>query len=219
MANTLGFMTSSFINSDGTWTYTGGQTPISVSFGVASYDFTNGTFGYLGKKGNKWYENLGYGLGALANISDILAGFKPGEVQLNTENSDAVGHSALTLVGEADPYNSLVSVGPGGKWIFNPFEFKNGTNNWKNYVDAGDNVRKVLVKGVNVNTIAKYGAMLDKGVNYNLYFSSCVTHTSIVLNLAGAFNIGIHPWLLHTQMYLRSIGFRPSLLSYHLYDN
>ena len=69
MANTLSIMGSSLVNSTGMFFVTGGQTPISISFGVASYDFTNNTFGYLGKKGNKWYENLGYGLGALAKLS------------------------------------------------------------------------------------------------------------------------------------------------------
>ena len=70
MANTAAIAGSSLINSVGTYAYTGGQTPISISFGVLSYNFTNNDLGYLGKKGNKWYENLGYGLGALANLSD-----------------------------------------------------------------------------------------------------------------------------------------------------
>lgn len=47
-----------------------------MSIGVASFDFTNGKVGFLGKKGNKWYENLGYGLGALANLSDGVSLFR-----------------------------------------------------------------------------------------------------------------------------------------------
>jgi hypothetical protein len=128
----------------------------------------------FGRKGNNTLENIGYGLGALANVADVLAGFKPGDVQLNTEKSDAIGHSAVTNVGEIDPYNSIVSVGPdpGGKWIFNPFKFKKGTNNWNNHVDAGDDVMKVSVKDVNVKRLQNYGEYLDKGVNYNLFCSS-----------------------------------------------
>jgi RHS repeat-associated protein len=218
-ANTAAIMTGSLINSVGTAMYTGGQTDVSVSFGFGSYNFSTGEFGYLGKKGNSVMQNIGYGLGALANVSDVLAGFKPGEVQLNTEKSDAIGHSALTKVGETDPHNSLVSVGPdpGGKWIFNPFKFKNGTNHWKNYVDAGDDVWKVGVEGINFQRITNYGANLNRGVNYNLYFSSCVNHTARALTLAGAPAIGIHPFILHSQMVLRSVGFRPMLYSYHLY--
>jgi hypothetical protein len=216
-ANTAAIMTGSFINSVGTAIYTGGQTDVSVSFGVASYNFDKNEWGYLGKRGNSAIQNMGYGLGALANVSDVLAGFKPGEVQLNTENSDAIGHSALTKVSETNPHNSLVSVGPdpGGKWIFNPFKFKNGTNDWKNYVNAGDDVLKVGVEGVNLERIANYGANLNKGVKYNLYFSSCVNHTARALTLAGAPAIGIHPFILHSQMVLRSVGFRPLLYSYY----
>lgn len=54
MANTAGITASSLTNSIGTWAYTDGQTPISVSFGAFSYDFTSGAFGYLGKKGNPY---------------------------------------------------------------------------------------------------------------------------------------------------------------------
>ncbi|QEK50828.1 hypothetical protein FYC62_03435 [Pedobacter aquae] len=219
-SNTLAIAGGSLINSAGTYMYTGGKTDLSINFGFGSYNFSTGEFGYLGKKGNSFMENLGYGLGTLANVSDVLAGFKPGEVQLNTENSDAIGHSALTKVGETNPDNSLVSVGPdpGGKWIFNPFKFKKGTNSWKNYVDAGDDVSKVSVRGVNLERIANYGSNLNKGVNYNLYFSSCVNHTARALTLAGVPAIGIHPFILHSQMVLRSIGIRPMLYSYHLYQ-
>jgi hypothetical protein len=51
---------------------TGGATPISMNFGFGSYNFTSGEFNYLGKKGNKWYENVGFGLGALGNLGDVV---------------------------------------------------------------------------------------------------------------------------------------------------
>lgn len=57
LANTAGIAASSFVNSIGTHIYTGGQTPITMSIGVASFDFTNRKVGFLGKKGNKWHEN------------------------------------------------------------------------------------------------------------------------------------------------------------------
>ncbi len=220
-ASTMGIVVGSSINSFGTLLYTGGESDFSVSFGVGSYNFSEGKFGYLGKKGNSALENIGYGLGALANVSDVLAGFKPEDVQLNTEKSDAIGHSALTKVGETDPKNSLVSVGPapGGKWIYNPLKFQKGTNHWKNYVNAGKDVSKVVVKGVNLKTITNYGNHLNKGVNYNLYFSSCVNHTARALTLAGVPSIGIHPFILNAQLYLRSIGARPVLFSHHLINN
>lgn len=218
-ANTVALMSGSLINSIGTALYTGGQTDVRISFGFGSFNFTTGEFGYLGKKGNSVIQNIGYGLGALAILSDVLVGSNPGDVQLNTKKS-AIGHSSLTNVGETDKYNSIVSVGPDptGKWIFNPFKFKNGTNQWYNYVDAGDKVWKVVVEGVNLKTIMNYGARLNRGVNYNLYFSSCVSHTARALTLAGVPAIGIHPFILHAQMTLRSVGFRPVLYSYYLYQ-
>ncbi|MDD4754265.1 MAG: hypothetical protein PHT78_13700 [Desulfitobacteriaceae bacterium] len=220
MANTAAIMGGSFMNSVGMNIVTGGQTDVSIGFGVASYNLSKGEWGYLGKKGNSLIENIGYGLGAVANVGDILAGFNTSDVQLNTEHSDAIGHSALTKVGETNPNSSFVSVGPdpGGKWIFNPFKFKKGTNHWKNYVNAGDDVSKVPVRGINLKRIVNYGANLDKGVKYNLYTSSCVTHTARALTLAGAPSIGIHPFILHAQMYMRNIGAHPFLFSYYSYN-
>ncbi len=217
-ANTAAIMTGSMINSMGTAIYTEGQTDLSISLGVASYNFTQDEWGYLGKKGNSLLANVGYGIGALALASDVLAGFKQGDVQLNTEKSDAIGHSALTKVGETNSHNSLVSVGPdpGGKWIFNPLKFNKGTNNWDNYVNAGSDVSKVIVKGVNVSRITNYGARLNGGVRYNLYFSSCVNHTARALTISGVPALGIHPFILHAQMFLRSVGFRPIYFSQYL---
>jgi len=71
MANTLGIMGASLTNSFGTYAYTGGQTDISMSFGFASYNFTQGEWGYLGKSGNSIIQDIGYGLGAVANVSDL----------------------------------------------------------------------------------------------------------------------------------------------------
>jgi len=218
MANTLSIMGGSFTNSLGTYAYTGGQTDITMSFGFASYNFTLNSWGWLRKEGNSKLENVGYALGALSNISDLLIGFDSESVQLNTEHSDAIGHSALTQVSETDNFNSYVSVGPdpGGKWIFNPFKFKKGTNKWNNHV-TDNHVFKTVVDNVNVRTIEKYGAMLNKyGVKYNLYFNSCVNNTARALTLSGVPCIGIHPFILHAQMALRNYGFRPALQSYLL---
>ena len=231
MANTAAIGGSSLVNSVGTWAYTGGQTPISISLGAVSYDFTNGDFGYLGEKGNSVLENIGYGLGALANLSDALIGFNPQKVDLVTENSDAVGHSALvnegTMTGtglgngnpaNADP-NGIISVGPNryvdgnGSW-----HWMKGTNHWDTHTGAGEVFWRQTLN-VNKGTIMKYGQWLNKMENsgkfiYSLELSSCVTHTSVALNLSGLFNIGIHPYLLNAQMYLWGNGIRPWTYSY-----
>jgi hypothetical protein len=213
-ANTKAIIAGSAINSIGTYIYTGGETDFSISIGFASFNFTKGEFNYLGKKGNSFMENLGFGLGAVAVISDFLAGSKPGDVQLNTDTSDAISHSAITDVGETDGLKSIISVGPDqtGKRIFNPFDLKNKADtNWQNYVDKSG-TWKTVVKGVNLKTMSNYSADLANGAKYNLYFSSCVNHTARALTFSGVPVIGIHPFILHAQVYLRSIGLRPTLI-------
>ncbi|WP_185210780.1 FG-GAP-like repeat-containing protein [Sphingobacterium mizutaii] len=228
-ANTAAIAGASLTNSLGTHLYTGGLTDITIAFGFGSYNFSTGEFGYLGKKGNSAMENIGYGLGALANVSDILIGLQPKGVDLVTEKSDAVGHSAIVkegtttgVSGNADP-NALISVGPDritdpmGSW-----HWMKGTNKWSSYsAVAEEHPRWIQNIKVNMNTIEKYSNWLNKlessnKLIYSLELSSCVTHTSAALNLSGIFNIGIHPFLLNAQMYLWSNGVRPWTYSYYL---
>ena len=75
MANTSSVMASSFTNSFGMSVMTGGEMAPGISFGAASLDFGSG-FNYLGKKGNKWLQNLGYALGAFTNMTDTWAVIK-----------------------------------------------------------------------------------------------------------------------------------------------
>lgn len=72
MCNTAAIATASLVNSGGTWIYTGGQTDLTVSLGAVSYNFTKGEIGYIGKKGNSILDNIGYGLGALYNFTDLF---------------------------------------------------------------------------------------------------------------------------------------------------
>jgi hypothetical protein len=217
MANTASIAGSSLINSVGTWAYTEGKTPITMSFGFASYDFTNGTFGYLGKKGNKWYENLGYGLGALANLSDIInlpfwSGEKetlnadgtitkePHKVGLTTNNEDWISHAEVDIDG-----NNVISWGP-TKTSYSKLEYltsvNRGTNSYHSYYGDVNKTLSHLPVRANANILNAYSKFLNNSkLPYNAIFSSCSTHASIGLNLAGAFNLGfIHPYLLHYNL-------------------
>jgi hypothetical protein len=222
MANTAAIAGSSFINSVGTWVYTGGQTPISISFGAFSYDFTNNKFGYLFKKGNKWYENLGYGLGALANLADLG---KAGDLLLNTEKKNIINHSAIL----DKKGNNIISEGPGKNWIepkgtvdhyLNRFLGGSGATN--EYPVHGENM---IIKNVNVTTIRNYGKVIDfltrKGngvVPYSFLYSSCSTHTGLSLNLAGVPTLFLHPYTVQASVWLWNMGITPALInnSYHL---
>ena len=216
-ANTLAIINSSTLYSVGTAFYTKGATEFSINFGFASYNVSNKDWGYLGEKGNRFIDNLGYSFGAIANLGDILAGFNPGDVQLATEHSDPFGHSAVTKVGETSNYNSIISVGPGTALpkneFINPFNFQPGNSNWANHLADGSPVWVDKIVGVNINRLDQY-ANWTKSVKYNLYFSSCVNHTARALTLSGVPVIGIHPYLLRFQITLRSVGLRPSMFTY-----
>lgn len=221
MANTASIASASFSYSLGMNVLTGGQVPISVSLGGVSYDFSNGKFGYLGKKGNKWYENIGYGLGTLANLEDILVGMRPSSVKLRTEDypqgnsKDLIGHSQITDMAD----NSLIDWGPDGAKYSKTIP---GTNSFEGGGIIPDFKLKggkpITIKNVNLNRILNYSNRLNNGGKYNLLYSSCVTKASIALNMSGVFNIGIHPYILYSQMYLRSLGLTPTFYSSLLYN-
>ena len=77
----------------------------------------------------------------------------------------------------------------------------------------------VKIHGVNLNTLKWYGKLLDKGGTFQVPWSDCVAQASRALNLSGVINIGIHPYLLQAEMYLREIGARPMLFNYYLTTN
>ncbi len=91
---------------------------ITLSLGVASFDFTHGEFGYLGKKGNSLLQNIGYGFGALANLQDIVAGDNGTTIQVKSRK-ELAGHSELGEYSNNGYYQDgdvLVSVGPNVRW-------------------------------------------------------------------------------------------------------
>jgi hypothetical protein len=222
-ANTAAIMGGSFMNSVGMNIVTGGQTPVSMSFGIASYNFTSGEWGYLGKKGNKWYENVGYGLGAIANFSDISRGFRNDAVQLQTENTpsmyesgkDKIGHSQLLDVDG----NSLVDFGPGGDF----FKFDKGVNNWIEHasgerlsqtIDIPGNIYSSpqMTNGINLNAIQRFSSRLNNNSGfYNFALRSCSTQAARALTLGGVPVFGLHPYLLRFQI---STGLRPYMFNY-----
>lgn len=200
----------------------GVEVPYNLSIGVASITASsNGIeFGYLGKKGNSFMQNLGYGLGAFANISDVY-GFakgayanssKPtGDVSLTTKN-DPIGHNALI----DENGNTLVSVGP-DKGNLPPSNKDlllksqpNGTNRWDNYsVDVDKfSVTKIDIKNVRVDKINNFANSELQNFNYGIFKwngYSCVSACSKALLQGGVFNIPFlgHPSILQLQMVAR----------------
>ena len=233
MANTLGIMSSSLIYSVGTNIYTDGRTPISISFGFASYDFTNDKWSTFSKN-NEWYENMAYAFGAMANLSDVVSLFGGGiNVDLIVEKKDAISHSAL--VNEQNGIN--ISVGPYkelGEGI-NMNNLKSGIFKgtlkelkrkmkgriWTNHAADGkgsgltiNNVNKKILSKISKNLQVR---MDDQSLLYNLMGKSCVGYTSKALWAVGVPSLGgIHPYWLQFQMMTRQAGIYSSPYLYQM---
>ena len=214
-ANTMGIVGTSFVNSFGTWAYTGGQTDVGISLGAGSYSLDSQEFGYIGKRGNSFMENLGYSFGMLANITDMMS-FLSGGGQNITANSAKIkkddwwGHHSLTDKNG----NSLVSVGPDSGVITNATDgsklsiseiYKNSIKgadlNWDSYADKSS-TWKVPIHNVSKNILGNYSSS-----RWDLLLFSCTSHSAKALWMAGVPNLfGFHPHLLNAQLLTRNYG-------------
>jgi len=210
MANTAGLMAGSFTNSVGMNMVTGGQTPVSVSFGVASYNFDNNEWGYLGKKGNSTLENIGYGFGALANLADINQVINSTQAKLYTDESDFISHSAIVDKNTGDP---LMSFGPNDTKVPNT---KLGYATYFRRSTSDFHYNPTLPVDITVN---KYAIDVVRGLGRVLPFqgitTNCVNMASLSLWLNGIPNIGLSPWLLYGTTWAYTAGIRPDLYSYY----
>lgn len=83
----------------------------------------------------------------------------------------------------------------------------------------GNKYSPINVQGVNVDRLYQISARMNsKPGFYQVLTRSCSSTASRALTMSGVPAIGIHPYILHAQMYLRGIGVRPSLYSYNLYN-
>jgi len=220
MANTAAIAGASFTNSVGTYMYTGGQTPITMSFGVALYDFTNGEFGYLGKKGNSALENIGYGFGALANLSDMVSLLRGGgqNIKVNsakTTKDDWWGHSSIT----DENGQRLVSIGPDSpvqKAASLSDTWQNsikGAKLWDTYLGE-KGTWSLELNNVSTTAISKYASGITR---WDLLLNSCVGHTTRALWSAGIPTIyALHPHMLNLQLLIRQLGIYSSPYLYQI---
>ena len=236
MANTAAIAGASLTNSVGTNIYTGGQTPITMSFGVASYDFTNGEFGYLGKKGNSALENIGYGFGALANLSDMVSLLRGGgqNIDINSKHvpdkdGDIWGHSSATyesIKNGKTKVNTLVSVGPDtGVETTDAFGNKLGISQiYKNSIKGADvdwhtyfgekGTWTVRLNNISTTAMSKYASGITR---WDLLLNSCVGHTTRALWSAGVPTIyALHPHMLNLQLLIRQLGIYSSPYLYQI---
>jgi len=219
MANTMGIMAASHVNSVGMGIISGGQTDYTLSFGVASYNFTQGEWGYLGKPGNSALENIGYGFGALANISDAVSLFSGGgqNVDVNSASTkdDWWGHSSMT----DENGKTLVSVGPDTP-VQKAATLSDTWNNsikgaklWDSYV-ADKGTWSIRLNNVSTSAINNYASGMTR---WDLLLNSCVGHTTRALMRAGVPTIyAFHPHMLNLQLLIRQIGIYSSPYLYQI---
>ncbi|MFN8843478.1 MAG: RHS repeat-associated core domain-containing protein, partial [Chryseotalea sp.] len=229
LSNTFATMVGSVTNSLGTFAYTNGQTDHSISFGVGSYNFTNGDWGFLGEKGNSFSENLGYGLGAFSLASDITAisqrSFNSNtDIKLKTdwhsELLDKDGNQIFSYgVNKVNQNGEIVSYTDGMKFSEKlPVAFKNLKKDLTvNYSNGDDwfTARSIDIKRINIDRLTTYkNSVLSSNKFYR--FTSvapfgignsmhCTIAASRALLKAGVFNIPFArmPGLLDLQMRMR----------------
>lgn len=230
MANTIGLAAASVINSGGLALLTGGDTDVMISLGILSFNFSNGSFGYLAKKGNNLLTNVGYAFGGLANLADINLLINSTKSVLYTQKNDMISHSSIAKEGSN---NALISYGPGkppttGVWgavnrtkanlsDLHPggglkkfaLAFQKSTSDYPQYYDLP--VKLNLNRYV-LNAVAKIGEYLP----YQGLTTNCTNMASLSLWLNGIPNIGIHPYILYGTTYMYSVGARPDMFSHHL---
>ncbi|MBP5371918.1 MAG: RHS repeat-associated core domain-containing protein [Bacteroidales bacterium] len=224
-ANAAGIVMSSACNSIGTGLYTNGQTPFSMSFGIASYDFTNDEWGWYGKNGNSGLENLGYFMGALVYIQDFTTAIRGDAKSINVNSAstrdDWWGHSSITEVSETN--DRLVSVGPPKDDLVAKTSslketwqnsIKKANTEWPTYVnDKG--TWSVQLDNVSTEAIRKYTSNISR---WDLLLNSCVGHTTRALWSAGIPTIyAFHPHALNAQLALRQIGIYASPYIYQAF--
>ncbi|MCM1504670.1 MAG: RHS repeat-associated core domain-containing protein [Muribaculum sp.] len=221
-ANTLSICCSSLINSMGNNIYTGGQTPLSISFGIFSINLEAGNVGFLGKGGNSIFETLSYVFGGFANLADVFSAVKGGGKNIAVNSSKTKGgeewwghRSISTNTGE-----SIVSVGPLDKIEVTKSMKETYLNSivaadkdWDtHFFDSG--TWKVELNNVSINALNNYVSKINR---WDLLWNSCVGHTTRALWSTGIPTLYIfHPHMLNAQLLIRQIGIYSSPYMYNL---
>ncbi|MFN5665128.1 MAG: RHS repeat domain-containing protein, partial [Bacteroidota bacterium] len=219
LGNTSAIIFGSMVSSSTSFMTSGGKSDLSVSFGVASYSFSRNEFGHLGNDGNSRWENVGYGLGVLANLADVNQLINSTDATLYTQkryedgSKDYISHTGIVddATGE-----KLMSFGPNSEGFIDgkvgfAIEPKLSTTNYPVPINLSKSVSLAVNKHSFILTRA-----LGKILPYQGLTINCVNMSSLSLWLNGIPNIGIHPALLHFSIQAYKSGLRPDLFSYYL---
>ena len=99
-ANTAALGLTSFTNSFGMFLLSGGENDVYTNFGLGSYNFTTGKFGYFDKKGNSSSENFGYALSFLTVASDYTDYKAAKRLENRNPSLERVDHDRKNMYGK-----------------------------------------------------------------------------------------------------------------------
>ena len=228
MTNTLGIAYASLFSSSLTSLYTAGQTDVSVSLGVASYNFDKEEWGYLGNEDNSKMQNIGYGFGAMANVQDLVAGVN-GVVINSRCRIEKSGHHSLDgyynnsdilISNVPDPMSvDLKPLEHGLKWEAQFIDNSVDGCNFNCILNGRQTPSwNVKLNNVNGKQLLKMTNRLDRGVNllgtgpskYTLGYG-CVNISSRALLYSGVSNVNAFlpitaSLLLNAELLIRQMG-------------
>jgi RHS repeat-associated protein len=209
MANTMGLMVSSFINSVGMSVLSGGMTDVSISIGFGSYNLSRGEFSYLYDGDNSDMENFGYVMGAMANIRDINQYYNQTPYNVHTKKIDSAADlPSHTAIEPANGQGPVISHGPHPQ--SSKLEIATISKSTVNPISRDYTIRIDLNVHV-VDTVAR----ASRNLPYQWLTVNCVNMGSAALWANGIPNIPIHPYLLHASLTAYQAGVRPDLMSYY----
>ncbi|HQO86877.1 MAG TPA: RHS repeat-associated core domain-containing protein [Bacteroidia bacterium] len=235
MANTMGLVASSYVNSVGTAMHTGGQTDVSINFGIGSFNLSTGQVRGLWNWGDLSIgEKIGYSLGALANIQDAFAGLNGGNIDVKSRKEIA-GHSWIEgddiniSVGPAESVKEYLNDLPEGKinnlkwetqYLFKTVKGRNFMTPYK-----PEETFSTTLNNVNITKLQRMTNNLNKGLSlsgkhslrYGVW-NGCVNQSARALFRAGVFNVNAFlpitsPVLLNAELALRNYGM---MFSYYM---
>ncbi len=220
MANTIGTMAGTLNSSLGMSLLSDGLIDPGISFGFGNLNLRSGKFDFFLDGNNKWYEDLGYGLGAFATLSDVWSGIKgsynaTGKLRLETD-----GHSQLYNYQDGKTFSWGAMVGGQGSTQHYertlPTAFKS-LDPVVDYTNSETSIllRSVDIKRVNIAGYQKYINTLPGDIKYKMALimplknMHCTIAASRALLSGGVFNIPIlrTPMFLDLQMRIRDYAF------------
>jgi RHS repeat-associated protein len=231
-ANTMGIVAGSSFSSTGFSMLSGMQTPVTTSVGVASYDWTNNEWGYLGKPGNSKLQNVGYGLGALANVQDLFAGTNGTDINVGSHNSfnKETPHSYISGDNiDISVANSRSTGAPNflkyaWRILTKPKKYSDASHydvidKSKDWTVTLNNVRAKGLQNItkNIKSEPPKGLFGWGKLRFGVGFG-CVQHSSRSLLANGVWYLpfNLMPEMLNAQLLIRQYGiyFSPYLLSH-----